>query len=134
MDELIEMRATDQRVASLEHDARQTHLAVEADGQAGTKTRERTEGAKAVQAMHGNSFSANRIDPDPMCSTSVGVKVEFPTLPCRGDVVVENGAAAPKISRPWRCAHQEPLVAYSPLAKPLRQRTSPSTTQLFGSA
>ena len=37
------------------------------------KTRERTEGAaKAVQAIHGNSCSANRVDPDPMCSTSFG--------------------------------------------------------------
>ena len=44
---------------------------MEADGPSDTKTRERTEGAanKAVQAMHGDKFSANR---------------------------VENGAAAPK--------------------------------------
>ena len=44
-----EMRATDQRVASLEQDARQSRLSMEADGPADTKTRERTEGAaKAV--------------------------------------------------------------------------------------
>ena len=62
-----------------------------------TKTRERTESAvKVVQAMHEDSFSANRVDPDPICSTSFGVKDEPPALPCRDDVVVENGAAAPK--------------------------------------
>ena len=45
---------------SLEHDARQPRLAMEADGPADTKTRERTEGAAtAVQAMHGDSFSAS---------------------------------------------------------------------------
>ena len=32
-----------------------------------TETRERTEGAAAaVQAKHGNSYSANRVDPDPI--------------------------------------------------------------------
>ena len=34
---------TSQRAASLEHDARQPRLAMEADGPANTKTRERTE-------------------------------------------------------------------------------------------
>ena len=91
------MRGTRQRLAGLAQDARQPRLAMEADGPSDTKTRERTEGAaKAVQAMHGDSFSANRVDPDPICSTSFGVKVEPPALPCRDDVVVENGAAAPK--------------------------------------
>ena len=87
----------DQRLASVEHDARQPRPAMEADVQADNKTRERTEGAaKAVQAMHGDSFSANRVHPDPMCSTIFGVKAEPPALPCRDDVVAENSAAAPK--------------------------------------
>ena len=43
-----------------------------ADGQV-NKTRERTErAATAVQAMHGDSCSADRVDPGPMCSTSSG--------------------------------------------------------------
>ena len=47
----------DQRVASLEHDAWQPRLAMEADGQANTKTRERTEGAaKAVKRCMGIAF------------------------------------------------------------------------------
>ena len=92
-----EMRCTRQGLAGLEHDARQPRLAMEADGQADTKTRERTEGAaKAVQGMHMDSLSANQVGPGPMLSTSVGVKVEPPTFPCRDDVVVENGAVAPK--------------------------------------
>ena len=72
LDELMEMtRGTSQRLAGLEHDVRQPRLTMEADVQADTKTRERTEGtATAVEAMHGDSCSANRVDPDPMCSTS----------------------------------------------------------------
>ena len=48
-----------QRLIRLEHDARQPRLAMELDGPAETKSRERTEGAAtAVQATHGDSFSA----------------------------------------------------------------------------
>ena len=91
-----EMRGTSQRLASREQDARQPRLIMETDGPA-SKTRERMVGAaKAVQIMHGVSFSANRVNPGPMCSTSFGVKAEPPALPCRGDFLVENGAAAPK--------------------------------------
>ena len=52
----------------LEHDARQPRLAMEADGPSTTKTCERMEGAAtAVQAMHGDSCSADGADPDPVC-------------------------------------------------------------------
>ena len=60
-------RLLEQHLASLEQDARQPRLAIETDGPADTKTRERTEGAATVaQAMHGDSCSANRVDPDPI--------------------------------------------------------------------
>ena len=96
------MRATDQREASLEHGARQPRLTMEADGPANTKTRERTEGAAiAVQAMHGDSFSACRVDPGPNTnSTSFGIMAEPPDLPCREDVVAEKRAAASKSCLP----------------------------------
>ena len=59
-----ETRVMDQRVTSLEHGARQSRLAMEADGPANTKPRERMEGAvTAVQAMRGDSFSACRVEP-----------------------------------------------------------------------
>ena len=113
LDELMEMtRATSQRLASLEYDARQPRLAMEADGQADTKTRERTEGAAtAVQAMHGDSYSVNRVDPDPICSTSFGDDcIEPPVLPCSWkDALVDNGAAAPNSCLP-------PLEMRSPTA------------------
>ena len=82
-----EMRVMNQRVSTLEQDARQPRLAIVADGQADTMTCERTEGAaRAVQAMHGDSCSANRADPDPMCSTSFGSDLTGPlALPCSGD-------------------------------------------------
>ena len=93
-----EVGLKDQREASLEQDARQPRLAMEADDPADTQTRERTEGAaKAVQAMHEDSFSASRVGPDPKTkSTSFGVKDKPPAFPYRDDVVVENGTAAPK--------------------------------------
>ena len=52
-----EMRKMNEHVTRLEHGARQPRLAMEADGPADTKTRERTEGAaRAVQAMRGDSY------------------------------------------------------------------------------
>ena len=86
----------DQHITSLEHGARQPRLAMEEDGQANTKTRERTEGATtAVQAMRGDGFSARRVEPGPNTnSTSFGVKAEPPALPCRDNVVVESDNAA----------------------------------------
>ena len=75
---------------------------MEADGHANTKTQERAEGAAtAVQTMRGDSFSARWVEPGPNTnSTSFGVKVEPPTLPCRENVVVESGDAAPKSCLP----------------------------------
>ena len=65
MDEIT--RLLEQPLASLEQDARQPRLAMETDGPADTKTRGRTEGAATVvQAMHGDSYSANRVDLDPI--------------------------------------------------------------------
>ena len=63
------------------------------------KTRECTEGlAAAVQAKHGDSCSANQVDPYPMCLTCFGEdSTGPPALPCsRDDALVGNGAAAPK--------------------------------------
>ena len=55
MDEVT--RLLEQHSASLEQDARQPCLTMEADRPADAKTRERTEGAATVvQAMHGIAF------------------------------------------------------------------------------
>ena len=63
-----------------------------------TKTCERAEvAATAVQAMYGDSVSASRVDPgSKTASTSFGVKADPPAIPCRLDILVENGVAAPK--------------------------------------
>ena len=93
-EDLIRM---DQRLASLEQNARQPRLAMEIDVPADEKTCERTEvAAKAVQAMHGDRFSVNKVQAGPIILTTFSVKAELPALPCRDDVLVENGAAAPK--------------------------------------
>ena len=47
--------------------------------------------------MHGHSFSAKRIQDGPKSSTTFGEKVEPSALPCRDDVLVENGATTPKL-------------------------------------
>ena len=100
LDELSEnLRSIDEHVASLEHDARQPRLAMVADVSADTKTRECTEGAAAVvQAMHGDSFSANRVGSDPEDSTRFGDdSTGPPTVPySRDDALVSNGAVAAK--------------------------------------
>ena len=55
------MRRLEQHLISQELDARQPRFAMEADGPANTKTRERTEGtATAVQAMHGDSCTMHK--------------------------------------------------------------------------
>ena len=62
MDELSDVM--NQHLTRLEHRARQPRLAMEADGQASTKTRERTEGAAtAVQAMRGDCFLHAGLNP-----------------------------------------------------------------------
>ena len=77
------MRLLGQHLTSLESDSRQPRLAMVADGHADTKTRERTEGAAiAVQAMHGDSCSATRVDPGPKTNlTSFRMMAESPDLP-----------------------------------------------------
>ena len=67
--------------------------------------------AKEVQAMHRDSCSENRIDPDPMCSTSFDDDcTKPPALPCSRDgALVSNGTAAPK-----SCL--SPLEMRSPIA------------------
>ena len=96
-------RRNEQYAEYLEHGARQPCLAMEEDGQANTKTRERTEGtARTVQAMRGDGFFARRVEPGLNTnSTSFGVKAEPPSLPCRDDVVVECGNAASESCLPF---------------------------------
>ena len=92
-----DLRCLNQRLAGLEHDARQPRSAMEADGPADNKTRGRTEGvATAVQVMHGDSCTSQSVQDGPKTLTCLGVMAEPPALPCREDVLVENGAAAPK--------------------------------------
>ena len=94
-------QSIDQHVASLEYDARQPRLAMVADGQTNTKTHERTEGAaKVVQAKHEDSCTAQRVQDRPKTSTCFGMMAELPDLPCREDVLVENGASAPRSCLP----------------------------------
>ena len=74
---------------------------METDGPANTKTRERTkDAATAIQALHGDSCTAQKVQDRPNTSTSFGVKAEPPDLPCMEDVLVENGAAPHKSCLP----------------------------------
>ena len=115
LDEIMKMtRGTSQREASLEHDAPQPRLAMEADGSANTKTHERTEGAAtAVQAMHGDSYTAQKVQDGPKtCSTSFGMKVESPALVGRTFWSRTAMRRPNRVSHPWRCASQHLPVAY----------------------
>ena len=91
-------KRVNQRLASLEQDARQPRLAMEADITTDKKTRKRTEGAAAVvQAKCGNSCSARKVQTGPKISTSFDLKAEPPAFPHRNDVMVDISAAAPKL-------------------------------------
>ena len=93
-----ETRVMDEHVTSLEHGARQPRLAMEADGPTNTKNRQRTEGAAiVVQAMRGESCTAGqRVEDGQKTSITFGVEAEPPDLPCREDVLVEEGATPPE--------------------------------------
>ena len=97
-----ERTSIDQRLTRLEHGARQPRLAMEADGHANTKTQERTEGAAiTVQAMRGYSFTtAKKVQDGPKTSITFGVEAEPPDLPCREEVLVEEGGTSPESCLP----------------------------------
>ena len=92
----------EKRLTRLEHGARQPRLAMEGDGPANTKTQERTEGAAtAVQAMREDSCTAEqKVQDGPKTSITFGVEAEPPDLPCKEDVLIEDGATAPKSCLP----------------------------------
>ena len=85
---------------------------------------------------HNADCSANQVDPDPMCLTSFGDdSTGPPALPCSRDDALETTALRRQshVSHPWRCAHQQPPMAYSPPVQPLHRRGPPLTSHLFGS-
>ena len=96
------MRPLEQHLLSQEQDARLPRLAMEADETSNTKTQERMEGvAKAVQAMRGDSCTAEQIVQDgPKTSITFGVEVGPPDLPCWEDFLVEEGATSPESCLP----------------------------------
>ena len=114
------------RLTYLEHDARQPRLAMEADGPANTKTQERTEGAAtAVQVMRGDSCTTEqKVQDRSKTSITIGVEAEPLDLSCREDVLVEDGARAPKSclppilgdtltnSRRWLSSHRRSLHSH----------------------
>ena len=75
------MRDETQRFAGLQHEARQTRLATEADVEPDTKTRKRTEDDAADRVMNGGSSSARRVDDGPTSLTSFSKIAEPPLAP-----------------------------------------------------
>ena len=104
LDELIEMaKETKQRLAGLEHYARQPRLAMEADVTSDKKTRKRTEDAAADRAKHGDSCSTKSVDAGLTSATSFGMAAEPPALPFRDDALVDTKALPrqSRVSYPW---------------------------------
>ena len=93
----------EKHLTRLEHGAWQPRLAMEADGPANTKTQERTEGAAtAVQAMRGDSCNTEqKVQDGPKTLITFGVEAEPPDLPCREDILVEEGVTSPKSCLPF---------------------------------
>ena len=134
------MRWTNQRLASLEQDTRQPRLDMEADVPADEKTRERTEGAAtAVQAMHGDSFSAKKVQDGPLSLTTFGVKAKPAALPCRDNVLVENGAKVVSLtlrdaytkSRRWLTPHRQNLYRDEDHLRPVNYLVLPDQRNKF---
>ena len=89
---------TRERSAGLEQEARQSRLAPEADAPTDTKTRKHTEGSTAAERVISGDNSYAEIDPDRIYLASFEDDSTGPRgHPCsRDDVLVDNGAAAPK--------------------------------------
>ena len=87
-----------QRSASLEQDARQPRLAIEADVTKDAKIRKRMEGAAAAERVIDGDNSFAQVNTDPIRLTSFGEDYTGPPpLPCTEyDVLIGNVAAAPK--------------------------------------
>ena len=70
LDELMEItRDTRQRLACLEHGARQQRYAMEIDVPPDTRTRKRAEDAGGDRVMNGDRSSVKKVDSSPMSST-----------------------------------------------------------------
>ena len=100
-----EMRATEQRLASLKQEAWHPRLATKVDVPTDTKTRERIENAAAVQAKHGDSCSAKQVQAGPTSSTSFGMKLNLPFstagMTSRSTKAMRRQS---RVSHAWRCA------------------------------
>ena len=92
-----EMRATNQRLAGLQHQAQQPHLVTQADVETGKKTNKRTEGAAADVDKYGDTSCA-RAEENPTSLTSFGKITEPLPAPEKsiGDALVNAGAETPK--------------------------------------
>ena len=98
-DDLTEkMRVTNQRLAGLEHEARQPRLATKADVEPDTKTCKRTEDASAAERVKNSSA---RVDDGATSLTIFGMIAEPPAPEkCIDDVLVSRGTEAPKPDLP----------------------------------
>ena len=96
------MRRLEQHLLIQEQDARRPRLAMEADETANSQTQERTEGpAKAVQVRGDSCTAEQKVQDGPKTSITFGVEAEPPDLPCREDVLVEEGATSPESCLPF---------------------------------
>ena len=94
LDELTEeMRATNQRLAGLQHEDRQPRLTTEEDVEPDIKARKSTENAAADRVKNGDSCFARRVDDGSTSLTSFGMIAEPPALQIfRDDTLVDKSA------------------------------------------
>ena len=94
---------TNQRLARLEHEARQSHLATEANVEPDTKTRKHTEGASAADRVKNGESSSARLDDGLTTLTNFGM-IAKPPAPEKyiSDALVNKGAETPKPHLPLR--------------------------------
>ena len=99
----------EKRLTRLEHGARQPRLAMEADGQADTKTRERTEGAATAVYKQCVEMAFLHAGLNPAQTPTRPVSARRPNLPFSlAGMMSWSRAALPhpsRVSQLWRCAH-----------------------------
>ena len=115
------MRAINQCLAGLQHQAQQPRLLTETNVKIDIKSRKHMECAAANGIKHGYTSFA-RVDHDPMRQTSFGDDfTESPALICRDDALVDEGAEAPKPCLLRGEMRQHPPLAYCSPAQPLQR-------------
>ena len=131
-----DLRRGDQRVASLKQDARQPRLTMERWTRPQTSRLASARRAPLLQFKRSTGIAVRQKGskparpPQPITASKPNLPLPLAGMASWSRTALRHET---RVSHPWKCAQQQPPVAYSPPAKPLQRREPPSTSRLFGS-